>query len=111
MANNELQNADTPAESWFILERGLAGSPQFGKKMPYKIYVAASNGVHKNRPKDQYYFFKIKYSKTSLTTTLILRPLYKLTLDFYRLLLSQWPFSSSFESLFHQANIRDSAVI
>ena len=82
------------------------------KKMPHKIFVAASNGVQKNRPKDKSYFFlKIKYWKTSLTTTLIWRPLYKLTLNFYSLLLSQWPFSSSFELLFHQTNIRDSAVI
>jgi len=65
----------------------------------------------KNRPKDKYFFFEIKYSKTSLTTTLIRRPLYKLFLNFYSLLLSQLPFSSSFESLFHQTNIRDSAVI
>ena len=26
--------------------------------MPHKIYVAASNGAQKNRPKDKYYFFK-----------------------------------------------------
>ena len=39
----------------FILERGLTGFPQFGKKMPHKIYVAASNGAQKNRPKDKYY--------------------------------------------------------
>ena len=32
---------------------------------------APSNGVQKNRPNDKYYFFEIKYSKTSLTTTLI----------------------------------------
>ena len=55
----------------FILEQGVAGFPQFGKKMPQKIYVAGSNGAQKNRTKDKYYFFKIKYSKTSLTTTLI----------------------------------------
>ena len=53
----------------------------------------------------------MKYSKTLLTTTLIWRPLFKLTSNFYSLLLSQLPFSSSFESLFHQTNIRDSAVI
>ena len=34
-------------------------------------------------------FFSIKYSKTSLTTTLIWRPLYKLGLKCYSLLLSQ----------------------
>ena len=56
-------------------------------------------------------FFGIKYSKTSLTTTLIWQPPYKLTLNFYSLLLSQLPFSSSFESLFCQTNIQDSAVI
>ena len=53
----------------------------------------------------------MKYSKTLLTTTLIWRPLFKLTSNFYSLLLSQLPFSSSFESLFHQTNTRDSAVI
>ena len=53
----------------------------------------------------------MKYSKTLLTTTLIWRPLFKLTSNFYSLLLSQLPFSSSFESLFYQTNIRDSAVI
>ena len=53
----------------------------------------------------------MKYSKTLLTTTLIWRPLFKLTSNFYSLLLSQLPFSSSFESLLHQTNIRDSAVI
>ena len=65
----------------------------------------------KNRPKDKYYFFEIKYSKTSLTTTLIWRPLYKLSLNFYSLLLSKLPFSSSFESLFHKTYIRDSTGI
>ena len=60
---------------------------------------------------DLWTFFEIKYSKTSLTTTLIWRPLYKLTLSFFSLLLSQLPFSSSFESLFHKTNIRDSAAI
>ena len=28
------------------------------KKIPHKIFVAASNGVQKNRPKDKSYFFK-----------------------------------------------------
>ena len=105
------------AKTGFILECGLAGFPQFGKTMPQ---VAASkknnsqkNDIIKNRPKDKYYFFlnKVQYSKTSMTTTLIWRPLDKLTLNFYSLLLSQLPFSSSFESLFHQTNIRDSAVL
>ena len=68
-------------------------------------------GSKKNGLKDKYYFSEIKYSKTSLTTTMIWRPLYKLTLNVYSLLLFQLPFSSSFESLFHQTNIRDSAVI
>ena len=40
----------------FILERGLKGFPHW-KKMPHEIYVAASNGAQKNRPKDKYYFF------------------------------------------------------
>ena len=93
------------------------------KKMPHKIYVGASNWAQKNRPMnrtinhrtfhsiDLWTFFEIKYSKKSSTTTLIWRPLYKLTLNFFSLLLSHMPFSSSFESLFHQANIRDSAKI
>ena len=54
---------------------------------------------------------KVTDTVTSLTTTLIWLPLYKLTLNFYSLLLSQLPFSSLFGSLFHQTNIRDSAVI
>ena len=78
--------------------------------MLHKIYVAASNGAQKNRPKDKHYF-EIKYSKTTLTTTLIWRPLYKLTLNFYSLLLSRLPFSCLFESFFHQTDIRYSAVI
>ena len=82
------------------------------KKMLHKIYAATSNGTPpKNRLKDKYLFFQIKYSKTSLTTTLIWRPLYELTLNFYSLVLSRLPFSSSFESLFHQTNVQDSAVI
>ena len=56
-------------------------------------------------------FFEIKNSKASLTTTLIWRLLYKLTLNVYSLILFQLPFSPSFESLFHQTNVRDSAVI
>ena len=72
--------------------------------MPHKICVCASNGAPKNRPKEKYYVFEI-------TTTLIWWLLYKLTLNFYSLILSQLPFSSSFESLFHQTNVRDSAVI
>ena len=55
----------------FISERGFAGFPQFGKKMPHKIYVATSNGAQNNRPKDKYYFLEITHSKTSPTTTLI----------------------------------------
>ena len=41
------------------------------RKMPHKIYVAASNGgKKKNRPKDKYYFFfQIEHSKTSDNST------------------------------------------
>ena len=81
------------------------------KKVLHKIYVATFNGVQKNRPKDKYYFLEIKYSKTSLATTLIWRSLHKIILKVYGLLLSQLPFSCSLESLLHQTNIRDSAVI
>ena len=42
----------------FILEHGLEGFPQFGKKLLHKVYVVTSNGAQKNRPKDEYYFFK-----------------------------------------------------
>ena len=56
-------------------------------------------------------FLELKYLKTSLTTILIWQPLRKLTFNFYSLLLSQLPFSSSFESLFNQTNIQYSAVI
>ena len=37
--------SECPPIIGFILERGLAGFPQFGKKMPHKIYVAASNAL------------------------------------------------------------------
>ena len=59
----------------------------------------------------KYYFFwkkvfeNITDNNTDLTSALWL------TLNFYSLLLSQLPFSYSFKSLFHQTNIRDSAVI
>ena len=93
----------------FILEHSLAGFPQFGKKCPQKFTSPHQMG-HKNyRPKGKFFFFGKKITDT--VTSLIWRPLYKLTLNFYSLLLSQLPFSSSFESLFHKTNIRDSAVI
>ena len=57
--------------------------PQFGKKLLHKIYVVTSNGAQKNRPKDEYYFFKLKYSKTSLTTLILRRLKNYLTLNFY----------------------------
>ena len=67
--------------------------------------------LQKIDPRISTMFFEIKNSKGSLTTTLIWWLLYKLTLNVYSLILSQLPFSSSFESLFHQRNIWDSAVI
>ena len=61
------------------------------KKMPHRTYLAVSNGAQKKiDPR-----ISIKYSKTSLTKTLIGRPLYKVTLNFYSLLMSHLPFSSS----------------
>ena len=81
------------------------------KNAAYNFRCRVKWGAKKIETRISTIFLKIKYSKTSLTTTLIWRPLYKLTLDFYSILLSQLPFSSSFESLFHQTNIRDSAVI
>ena len=77
----------------FTLERGRAGFPQVGKKHRIKFTLPRQMGRQNNRPKDNYYFFEIKYSKTSLTTALIWRPLYKLTLNFCSLLQSQLPFS------------------
>ena len=35
----------------FILERGLAGFPQFGKKMTHEIYKLPGQIGHKKRPK------------------------------------------------------------
>ena len=62
--------------------------------MPHKIYVTASNGAQKNRPKDKYYFFEIKYSKTLLTIDMTAT----LYFEIYSLL-SHLPFSSSFVSV------------
>ena len=63
----------TASQRVFIPEGGVAGFPQFGKKkLPHKIYVAGSNWAQKKKdPSIKYYFFEIKYSKKSLTTTLI----------------------------------------
>ena len=85
----------------FNLECRLVGFPQFGKKY-HKKFTSPRQMGNKNYITD---------TVTSLTTTLIWRLLYKLTLNFYSLLPSQLPFSSSFESLFHKTNIWDSAVI
>ena len=52
-----------------MLERGLAGSPQFGKKCRKKFTLPRQMG----RAKISTIFFSTKYLKTSLTTTLILR--------------------------------------
>ena len=79
----------------FILERGLAGFPQFGKTMPHKINILrccvkwVTHNLKKIDQRKSTNFFSIKYWKTSLTKTLIRRPLYKLGLKFYSLLLSQ----------------------
>ena len=59
------------AVSRFILERGLEGFPQLGKKCRIKFTLLCQMGRKKYRPKDQYDYFEIKYSKISLTTTLI----------------------------------------
>ena len=60
----------------FIPERGLAGFPQFGKNMPHKISVAASNGARKkkkNRPKDKNLFVLNKIFE-NITDNKLLRP-------------------------------------
>ena len=43
ISNDQNQMDIISTFSGLILERGLAGFPQFGKKMPHKIYVAESN--------------------------------------------------------------------
>ena len=55
-----------------VYSRGWPGgiSTIWKKKMPHKIYVAGSNWAQKKDPSIKYYFFEIKYSKKSLTTTL-----------------------------------------
>ena len=93
----------------FILEHSLAGFPQFGKNVPKNLHRHIKWGTKIIGPRISFFFFGKKITDT--VTSLIWRPLYKLTLNFYSLLLSQLPFSSSFESLFHKTNIRDSAVI
>ena len=57
----------------FMLEHGLVGFPQFEKNMPRNIYVTASNGTQKKiyTRISTIFLKKIKYSKTSLTKTLI----------------------------------------
>ena len=64
------------------------------KKVLHKIYVATFNGVQKNRPKDKYYFLEIKYSKTSLATTLIWRVTPQ---NYFEIL---WPLTVSIAFLF-----------
>ena len=54
----------------------------FGKKCLIKFTLPHQMGRKTNRPKDKYYFFEIRYSRTSLTTTLIWRRHCKLTLNF-----------------------------
>ena len=103
-------NLGLRGKAGFILDCGLAGFPQFGKKN-LKFTLPRQMGRKKIDPRISTTFFYIKYSKTSLTTTLIWWPLYKLTLNFYSLLLSQLPFSSLFESLFQETNIQDSEII
>ena len=116
LASKLCSNTQGKSVSWHLgrvyFRARHCGISAIWKKMPHKIYVVSSNGAQKNRPKDKCYFFGIKYSKTSLTTTLIWRPLNKLTLNFYSLLLSQLPFSSSCRSqaLFRQTNIRNPSV-
>ena len=75
-------------KSGFILERSLAGFLQLRKKCQIKFTLPRQMGHRQNRPKNKI-FFEVKVSKTSLTTTLIWRPLYKLSLNFYSLSLSQ----------------------
>ena len=82
-------------KSWRLKRMCQEGTPVLGQfcteviNQCISLYKkCASNGTQKNRHNDKYYFFEKKYSKTSLTKILIWRPLYKLTLNFYRLLRS-----------------------
>ena len=47
----------------FILERALAGFPQFGKKCRLRFTLPLQMRRKRNRPKDKYYFFKNKVFK------------------------------------------------
>ena len=63
----------------FIQGHSFAGFLQIGKKCCLKFVLLGQMGQKikiKNRPKDKYHFLEIKYSKTSLTTTLIWQQLY-----------------------------------
>ena len=102
----------TASQTVFILERAPAEFPQFGKKKCLIKFTLPGQIVRKKKDSSiKYYFFwkkvfeNITDNNTDLTSALWL------TLNFYSLLLSQLPFSYSFESLFPQTNIRDSAVI
>ena len=93
-------------DAWagFILERGIAGFPQFGKKCHIKFTLSRQMGRKKMEPRINAIFWNKVFE--NITDNNI-----DLTAALYSLLLSQLPFSSSFESLFRQTNIRDSAVI
>ena len=62
----------TASQRVFIPEGGVAGFPQFGKKKitAQNLRCRANWAQKKKDPSIKYYFFEIKYSKKSLTTTL-----------------------------------------
>ena len=61
----------TASQAVFIQERGLAGFTQFGKKKCRIKFTLPGQIGRKKDPSIKYYFLEIKYSKTSLTITLI----------------------------------------
>ena len=60
---HDCASIDWSGEAGFILERGLAGFPQFGKKCRIRFTLPRQMGRKKNRPKDKYYFFWNKVFK------------------------------------------------
>ena len=81
--NLAMQSECYSCTTGFILECGLAGFLQFGKKLLHKMYVVVSNGAQKNRPKDKYYFFQIKVFENITDNNTDLTEAQKLSLNFY----------------------------
>ena len=63
--------------------------------MNLNIHVGATNGAHKILPKDKCLFSEMQYSKTSVMIDMTAFVYFEVNL-----LLSHWPLSSSFVSVF-----------